>query len=89
MTADRAESSLHPLLIAEPLLVRPVDAARILGVAPRTFRKMVVGGRVPAPTIQRNRLTLYSVVTLRDWVDHGCPSREQWEQIAESLHKGI
>ena len=84
MIADRAESNLHPLLVAEPLLVRPVDAARLLGVKPRTFRKMVAAGTVPAPTLQGNRCTLYSIATLQAWVAEGCPTRDRFEQLQKS-----
>ena len=60
-----------PLVVTEALLVRARVAAQIVGVAPRTFRKFVAEGLIPAPAMRRNKLVLYSVATLRDWVEDG------------------
>ena len=65
-------------LVAEPLLVDSHGAARMCGVAERTWRKLDRQGHVPrAVSIGRRRL--WAVASLRKWTELGCPARHELE----------
>lgn len=69
---------------ARPLMVDAEGAARLFAVSLRTWRRMDYRGRIPAGVtlVQRK---LWSVKTLENWRDLGCPSREEFERLtAES-----
>jgi len=72
MTA--ADTTTRPLVIVEALLIRTTTAAAMIGVSPRTWRRLVSAGLVPE-AIRFNKLKLYRVRDLVDWVDSGCPAR--------------
>ena len=49
-----------------PLALRPVDAARALGVSPRTFHTWMKSGRIPC--VRVGRCTLVPVAALSAWL---------------------
>ncbi len=70
------------LFMAEPIAVRAPDAARLLGVSARTFRRLDAAGLLPA-SIRLGRLHRWSVAELAAWVDSNCPSRAAWMQMRQ------
>jgi hypothetical protein len=68
-----------PIVITtEPLLVAASAAARMCGVAERTWRKLDRMGRTPrAVAVGRRRL--WPVAHLRQWAELGCPERHAFE----------
>lgn len=57
---------------AEPLAVRPRDAAKLLSISERTLWAMTKRGDLPAIRVGtgRRRAVLYSVAQLREWLSH-------------------
>lgn len=51
----------------EPLLVRPAEAARMIGLGRTKLYEMIKSGEIRA--IKRGTATLISVESLRRWVD--------------------
>lgn len=49
-----------------PLALRPVDAARALGVSPRTLYAWTKSGRIPC--VKVGRCTLYPAAALAAWL---------------------
>ena len=77
MIASRVPSP--PIVVAvEPLLVGAVLAGRLVGVSGRTWQRLSAGGETPPP-VHLGGKRLYSIATLRRWVEAGCPSRERFE----------
>lgn len=73
--AKAATSSLT--VYAESIALRARDAARLLSMSERTFRKHHAAGLVPMPlTIGRSHR--WAVDELRAWVTAGCPARAEW-----------
>lgn len=64
----------------EPLLLNGRDAAKLLGVSARTWRRFDSTGLVPQ-ALRLGRSKRWAVDELRLWVAAGCPSRAQWEHI--------
>lgn len=56
------------LRASSTLLVDEREAARLLGVSPRTIWALRARGELPAVRIPGTRLVRYSVETLRDWI---------------------
>lgn len=50
----------------EPLSLRPVDAAKALGVSLSTFERLVKSGELPYVRI--NNIRVFSVEALRQWL---------------------
>jgi predicted DNA-binding transcriptional regulator AlpA len=61
-----------------PLLVTARQAAAMCGKSLRTWRTWDAAGWVPRP-VRIGRSTLWRADELREWVDAGCPRREEWE----------
>jgi len=64
-------------LSAPPLLLSASDAARLLGIGERHFHALNSTGRVPLP-VELGRRRLWRRRELENWVDAGCPAREEW-----------
>ena len=80
MIADAANPAIGQADIA-PLAVSGFGAARLLGVSPRTFRRLDAAGQVPR-AIRVGSSKRWSVRELTDWVASGAPSsRERWESM--------
>ncbi|MGI9458411.1 MAG: helix-turn-helix domain-containing protein [Pirellulales bacterium] len=50
----------------EPLALRPVDAAKALGVSLSTFERLVKSGELPYVRI--NNVRVFSVEALQEWL---------------------
>lgn len=72
----KRDAADHPAL-----MVGPKPAARILGVSIAKWHAMNAGGQVPKPVRFGGRCPRWSVDELRQWIEAGCPSRDQWEKI--------
>lgn len=67
----------------EPLLVRSADAARLLGISARQFRRLDSAGAVPL-AIRIGASKRFAVAELQAWIAHGCPSRHQFQALKKS-----
>lgn len=56
-----------------PLLIGVPDAARLLGVSPKTVKRGLASGEIPGIR-KLGRRTLVSRAELEDWVAKGCPA---------------
>jgi predicted DNA-binding transcriptional regulator AlpA len=65
-----------------PLLVRRREAARLCGLSPASWDRLVSAGLTPAP-VRLGGAVLWSVEDLRAWVAAGCPDRRTWEALRE------
>lgn len=63
-----AEKAATPAKL-EPIAVRPDEAARALGLSPRTIDKLIRTGAIRSRTVGRARLV--SVASLRRFMDEG------------------
>jgi len=61
-----------------PLLVTAKQAAAMCGKSLRTWRTWDSAGWIPQP-VRIGRSTLWRIDELREWVEAGCPRREEWE----------
>lgn len=61
------------------LLVSGVDAARLVGLSGRTWRRLDLTGQIPKP-IRIGGSRRWSVADLTAWIAAGCPGRSRWEQ---------
>lgn len=59
---------------AEMLTVK--HAAVLLGVSERTIWQLVHDGKMPAP-ITVGRLRRWRAVTIREWIEAGCPAVQE------------
>ena len=64
-----SETRLAPL---QPLLVDDDGASAVLGVSRGHFLKMLASGRIDIVPVKLGRRRLYSVPSLRAWVEQGC-----------------
>lgn len=63
-----------------PLLVRRREAARLCGISPATWDRLVSAGRTPAP-LRVGGVLLWRVSELASWTEAGCPDRKTWEAL--------
>lgn len=63
-----------------PLALSAEETARLLGVAPRTWRLLVASGRALRP-IRLGRRVLWRRAELDAWLAAGAPPREHWETM--------
>jgi len=71
------------LLTDEPLLLSAEEAARLCGIAARTWWRLHSAGRVPMP-LKLGRATRWSRSELQAWVKVGCPARDKWGSAKET-----
>lgn len=64
-----------------PLLLSVDNAAKLLGIGRTHFYALHSSGRLGPMSIQLGRRTLWNRQELAKWVDAGCPSRQEWQQI--------
>lgn len=62
----------------EPLLVNGADAARLLGISARQFRRLDSAGLVPL-AVRIGSSKRWGVDELRSWCSAGCLARSQWD----------
>ena len=63
---------------SNPLLLTARDAARLCGTSLRTWRTRDSAGLIPQP-VRIGRSTFWRYDELREWVEAGCPPRDEWE----------
>lgn len=81
MTAPTANGDAHGALL--PLAVGPVAAASLVGVSRRTWDRLTSAGLTPAP-VRIGACRRWSVETLNEWVEQGCPPQERLELTKKS-----
>jgi excisionase family DNA binding protein len=52
--------------------------AQLLGVCTRTVRRMVKTNKLPRH-VELGRLFKWKTDEIHQWIDAGCPNREEWE----------
>ncbi len=78
MTATTSNAPPAVLALA-PLMVSGATAAKLLGISPRSFRRLEVSGMLGPRPILVGRLRRFRVLDLGEWVRAGLPSRRRWE----------
>jgi predicted DNA-binding transcriptional regulator AlpA len=68
-----------PAVAVEPLLLAAAEAARLCGVSPASWYRLVSAGRCPAPVRLSRGCVRWRAEELRDWIAAFCPSRREWE----------
>ena len=63
---------------SRPLLLTARQAALLCAKSLRTWRTWDALGLVPRP-VRIGRSTLWRADELREWINRGCPRREEWE----------
>jgi len=78
----------HPALPI-PEMLDTCQAASLVSVSRRHFLRMNDAEQVPAP-IRLGRSVRWGRVELSAWIEHGCPPRNRWSAIWQSLRgKGL
>lgn len=68
--------------VIEPALLRPDEAAQMLGMSLTMFKGLARSGRIgPLPIRLGAKCVRWSRQSLIDWVASGCPSRERWMEL--------
>lgn len=65
------------------LLLTAAAAAQLCGVSLRTWRRFEAEGMVPRPVLLGGRIRRYRRTELLAWMEAGCPSVEQWQNIRQ------
>lgn len=65
----------------ESLLVSVKDAAKLLGIGKTLFYELHSSGFLGPIPVKFGSRSLWNRQELTDWVNAGCPAREQWQQI--------
>lgn len=68
-------------------LLRIPEAAKLAGVSPRTFWKLIAVGGAPE-TVRIGRAVRLRASDIDLWIRLGCPSRERLEQEKEARRAG-
>lgn|GEM_PF-1927772 len=63
---------------AEPLLVVPEVAAKLLGMGRSTLDKLEASGAIGPKPIRLGGKVLWSPAELRRWIEAGAPGRVAW-----------
>lgn len=66
----------------QPLLLRPRDVARLLGVSRRTIDSWRASGRLP-PAMKLGGCLLWKHADLVSWVEQGCPPVERFIKLRQ------
>jgi len=64
-------------------LINRKEAAKLLGVHPATWDRMVAAGKAPAPLRFSQRNVKWRIQELHDWIAAGCPDRLTWEALSK------
>jgi len=62
----------------EPILLSVADTAKSLGISKPMLYQMISDGRFGLIGTRFGRKRLFSTEELRNWVQSGCPSKENW-----------
>jgi len=63
------------------LLLSASDAAKLLGIGSSHFWGLHSSGRLGPLPVKLGRRTLWIRRDLEKWIDAGCPSRKQWQDM--------
>lgn len=63
----------------ENLLLNSKQVAKLLDISERTLWGHSHSGRIPPP-IKIGSAVRWSIIELREWVEAGCPTQEEWER---------
>ena len=74
-----APTPTTPALAIELRALSGPDAARLIGVSARTFRRLDSTGQVPQ-ALRVGGSKRWSVAELRGWIEAGCPDRARWRE---------
>lgn len=77
MTCDH--NSLSPLLLSAE------EAATFLGISRRHFYGLHSSGRLGPLPVKLGSSVRWRRDEIETWVAHGCPARQQWQQMKETL----
>lgn len=81
MIADGAnDADVKAAVAIAPFAVSGQDAAALLGVSARTWRRLNAAGLVPQ-ALRVGGSKRWSVAELRGWIEAGCPARARWVQL--------
>ncbi|REJ87130.1 MAG: AlpA family phage regulatory protein [Planctomycetota bacterium] len=62
-----------------PLMVDRRECARLLGIGPSSWDRMVSAGKTPAPVRLSAGCVRWRLADLESWVAAGCPNRAEFE----------
>ncbi len=68
-----------PTITTEPIAVTAKQAATLVGISVRSWRRRHAAGECPAP-VKLGGHILWNLSELREWVAAGCPSRARWSE---------
>lgn len=61
------------------MLLSAEDSAQLLGIGRTLFYSMHSSGRLGPMPIKLGRRTLWNRKELQNWIEAGCPPRNQWQ----------
>lgn len=74
----------------EKLLWAASDCAHAMSLSRSFFYSLYSAGRIaPLPLDGFGKRKLWRADELKSWVEHNCPSREQWGKIWKAQRKAI
>ena len=73
--------TLPPANTQPPLLLDVHATARALGIPQKAVGNWNRGGRLPVPIRMGRRSLFWRADELAEWVRHGCPCRQRWENM--------
>jgi predicted DNA-binding transcriptional regulator AlpA len=71
-----------------PLLVGHAEAARLCGISPASWHRLVAAGKIGPAPIRLGGRVLFPVDGLRAWIAAGCPDRQEWQARRVAQHDG-
>lgn len=80
------DSSIAPEVSGERLLLTVDEVASRLGVSRKTVLRENLRGHLPQP-LRLGRCLRWGAQELSLWVAHGCPTRNKWNEIWNSLRE--
>ena len=63
----------------EPILISADESAQMLGIGRTLFYSMHSSGRLGPLPIKLGRRSLWNRKEIEEWIEQGCPARNQWE----------
>lgn len=80
---ELAESRERVGLHAEPILVGPSEAARLLGISRTTLHELLATDRVPRPIELGKRCPRWSLARLRRWAEDEADAVDRFRRRAK------
>jgi excisionase family DNA binding protein len=63
-----------------PLMLSAEQCAKLLGIGRTLFYSMHTSGRLGPLPVKLGRRSLWSRKELEEWIENGCPPRNQWQK---------